>query len=305
MRNRTVLLQFAVLLALGTLAVVGTRVSHAQEVDYLRFTPLDVGNEWHYEVRSLMGHSVNFPYLVVRVDRDTLVNGSQRFVLQERRLDALREEIQRHECIFRLSDEGLYEGCHMRLGFPSWTASSPPLVKADTTIRIGSDVVEVAYEAMRGYSISGTMGSGGGGTLRYASDIGQYFHWAESFDRGGAVSSSTETVLVYAKVGENTYGSEVTALSNEGTLPAIADLGIHVYPNPARERITLDVVGSMTGIHVEVFDMLGRLQIRTEFAGSHHELDVSSLPSGLYLVRVSSGAAVATGMFVRAGYENE
>lgn len=71
------------------------------------------------------------------------------------------------------------------------------------------------------------------------------------------------------------------------------------YPTPAKEQATIDyLLGRGTNVRIELFDLLGRhratvLNTRCE-AGAHSTtVDTKRLPSGTYVVRMSSDAAVA------------
>ena len=60
--------------------------------------------------------------------------------------------------------------------------------------------------------------------------------------------------------------------------PPTTDL--HVYPNPASDRVFID--GAVEG--VELYDMMGRRQMTSR----SNSLDVSRLPNGVYLLRAIS-----------------
>ena len=63
-----------------------------------------------------------------------------------------------------------------------------------------------------------------------------------------------------------------------------------IIPNPARTELTVRVVGAGAGaITCELFDALGNSVLTEHFAPSTLHLDVSSLPSGIYFLRLSSG----------------
>jgi hypothetical protein len=60
---------------------------------------------------------------------------------------------------------------------------------------------------------------------------------------------------------------------------------IYVYPNPAKDKI---VIGGATSPHFSIFDMLGH-EIRTgTILDKPIEIDISTLPIGIYLVKINS-----------------
>ncbi len=77
-----------------------------------------------------------------------------------------------------------------------------------------------------------------------------------------------------------------------------AGLAVAVYPNPARGAATLSVrLAAPATVRVAVYDALGRLVAQTEAAAgvgtTPVPLDLSGLPSGLYIARVTASGDVA------------
>lgn len=66
-----------------------------------------------------------------------------------------------------------------------------------------------------------------------------------------------------------------------------------ISPNPARGIVTLKCAESMQGT-VEIIDMQGKSWCRKAFAGHLTELGVSALPTGAYLVRITTSKGTAT-----------
>ncbi len=78
--------------------------------------------------------------------------------------------------------------------------------------------------------------------------------------------------------------------------------GIQLFPNPTSGRLTLAFAGALDAGTVRVVDLAGRMAVEKNLvAGSQQslEIDLSGLPSGLYLVEVVSGGARWTGRVVR------
>jgi hypothetical protein len=78
--------------------------------------------------------------------------------------------------------------------------------------------------------------------------------------------------------------------------------GIQLFPNPTSGRLTLAFAGALDAGTVRVVDLAGRMAVEKNLvAGSLQslEIDLSGLPSGLYLVEVVSGGARWTGRVVR------
>jgi hypothetical protein len=69
-----------------------------------------------------------------------------------------------------------------------------------------------------------------------------------------------------------------------------------MYPNPAKDVVTLQYDLAVANATVEVFDLTGRLiknVALNSFSGTN-ELNVSAYPAGIYLVLVKQGAAVVS-----------
>ena len=63
---------------------------------------------------------------------------------------------------------------------------------------------------------------------------------------------------------------------------------LKIYPNPAIQQITIElpVTGNtMTGT-MSVFSMTGQAMIKRQVNGSKIKINVSSLPAGIYFVRL-------------------
>jgi endoglucanase len=75
-----------------------------------------------------------------------------------------------------------------------------------------------------------------------------------------------------------------------------ADDDLELYPLPAGQ--SLHLTGAKSG-RAEIYDVLGRRVLEFEVSASHAEVDLSTLPAGLYLLRLDSGKSVESRPFVR------
>lgn len=74
------------------------------------------------------------------------------------------------------------------------------------------------------------------------------------------------------------------------TLPeSLTESGnIRIYPNPAGERVHIEITGSQTPAYrAELYDGNGRLMQASQSTSSRHEINLSRLPAGIYLLRIS------------------
>ena len=65
-----------------------------------------------------------------------------------------------------------------------------------------------------------------------------------------------------------------------------SDYQLSVFPNPTTHMLTLQT-DATTSLHIHLFDAVGRLLMHDVMNNPQHELDVSSLASGTYFLRLS------------------
>ena len=76
-------------------------------------------------------------------------------------------------------------------------------------------------------------------------------------------------------------GTEVLGVSD-----AIFSESIRLYPNPANEYITLDNSSNIELKGINVYDMIGRLVKQIEVRNNTQTIEISNLPSGVYLFQM-------------------
>ncbi|MEI6853331.1 MAG: T9SS type A sorting domain-containing protein, partial [Bacteroidota bacterium] len=78
------------------------------------------------------------------------------------------------------------------------------------------------------------------------------------------------------------------------------DLGIRIYPNPAKETLTLELTSTLNApTKFEVCDLLGRKMMEQNIANLKTQIDVSSLAKGMYLLKLKCGNKIQTKRFVK------
>jgi hypothetical protein len=78
--------------------------------------------------------------------------------------------------------------------------------------------------------------------------------------------------------------SDIVLSVDESEIPQFS-----IYPNPTKNELTVDIKSNET-VEVQIIDLTGKVHTQTTISGSTR-LDVSSLPAGVYLVKVSASAA--------------
>ncbi|PQA94578.1 secretion protein [Chryseobacterium shigense] len=117
---------------------------------------------------------------------------------------------------------------------------------------------------------SGTNASGSNGSVSYS--VGQTAYLYK-----GANSQVLEGV-------QQAY--EITTLSASETVSK--QEGILLYPNPVRDYLYIDFTSSpFKGSEYQLFDAQGKLIKKDRISQSKSELDLSSLPSSVYIIRIN------------------
>jgi len=133
----------------------------------------------------------------------------------------------------------------------------------------------------------------------------QYF-W--SFSNGVVPTYSTEanptinfeqtgtyhvTVYVENAAGTSFYTQEITVEGCAGLLDH--GMGYKVYPNPATSQLTVEIEGQASYENLELIDALGRVLVRESLNDSgKNTIDLTNIPSGMYVVRLYGKAHQAT-----------
>lgn len=110
-----------------------------------------------------------------------------------------------------------------------------------------------------------------------------------------------ETIITAAQAGNDLYAS-AEAVTQKLLVRLITeaeftpDRSASAYPNPATDLLVVETKVAASGSEVRVTDLYGRsmnVAVREADAFTHN-IDVSSLPSGVYMVQVNLGARVIT-----------
>ena len=79
--------------------------------------------------------------------------------------------------------------------------------------------------------------------------------------------------------------------------PSFADTNFILYPNPAKETITIKVNQDVAIGEVKIYNILGQLvQVNTNL---NETIDVSGLKIGSYFIRIVSDKGTASAKFIK------
>ncbi len=116
---------------------------------------------------------------------------------------------------------------------------------------------------------------------------GPYFH-----QMGGWGVPSINHKLVYYQKGETTWGTPIASnclsLINDVQAMTSPESGINIYPNPAMNKIFVDLQNVDFGnTTLEIYSLEGKLLLKQAVATkSVSEIDLQSLPTGVFLLKI-------------------
>ncbi|WP_405611301.1 T9SS type A sorting domain-containing protein [Polaribacter sp. Asnod1-A03] len=189
-------------------------------------------------------------------------------------------------------------------GFVQYLGVTPQYFSGD--ININGDDAVVLYENAVAIDVFGVVGVDGSGE-----DWDHLDGWA--YRSSGALPSTTFNVSDWSFSGANaldgcdksddtgtnaecdsvfptgTYTSGATASLKNNTIEGFA-----TYPNPITNKNFTVSSSSTDTKEVAIFSVIGKKVFSTSFSGLNKNLDVSSLNSGVYILKVTEGSKLAT-----------
>jgi hypothetical protein len=133
------------------------------------------------------------------------------------------------------------------------------------------------------------------------------------FLNGAAIQTATDSTLIVTQSGTYTLSVTVdgcpspTSDAQTVALPITGDIAIHswisVFPNPAHSAITLDLSGqqNLDTYSIDIYDVMGINAVHTQGRGGDSgQIDISSLSSGLYVLKVSYSGKVFQTRFIKS-----
>ncbi|UOQ74815.1 T9SS type A sorting domain-containing protein [Hymenobacter cellulosilyticus] len=122
----------------------------------------------------------------------------------------------------------------------------------------------------------------------------------------GRLAPGDSTVVAFAVLGAPTLPALQAAAEAAGrryrlllpTRRAVPAVLWQAYPNPAHTKLQLEVPAGL-GLHtLRLFTSVGQLVRQQAIAGTRPELDVRTLPAGIYLLQVQGPAQVLSRQIV-------
>jgi hypothetical protein len=105
----------------------------------------------------------------------------------------------------------------------------------------------------------------------------------------GTMFSPYGRELVYYNVDGQEGGTPFQLILNAETA---AEKDFRVYPNPAIDVVYIETGQELTNTRIEISDVQGRVVFTETLAGSRSEIEVGSLPAGVFIYRLYADEAV-------------
>jgi hypothetical protein len=128
--------------------------------------------------------------------------------------------------------------------------------------------------AQSAVSASGGESSGSGGSASYT--VGQTFYSANVGTSGQISEGVQQAYEIY----------DVTEVQN----PISTNISLSAFPNPTNDFLTLHIDGDyIDGLDCTMYDISGKEIMQMQIGSSETSIDMQSLPSATYFVRITKG----------------
>mgnify|MGYP001953545557 FL=1 len=283
------------------LGLLWTSLVQAQSIpdtlDWRRYFPLQIGNEWHYVYIWTNTLMMRTQWYIIG---DTLLDNEHYFVFRVRRkgveccFDQVNDTLfwyirydTVNACVYRKGDGCYWPGGSCRLDAPFYSQCGDGW-NVDVhggynmLVKIDKDTIRTAKKSFSTWD---------GSSVSFLADIGLY----ETLI-GESPGDNLET-LVYARIGTKSYGTPTSLAVETKGMSGRAGI-VDVWPHPVRSGVRVSYVVERAGaVALLLYDVLGRQVWQVEEGvqgpGRHQvQLWVADLPAGVYLLRLIVGGQV-------------
>jgi len=174
-----------------------------------------------------------------------------------------------------------------------WSFNSTPSSSGDAN---SSRTIEV------GDTVTWNWYSGGSHNVKSNGDATESFESA-FFTQGGTYSKT------FNSVGSNVYVCTPHAGNMFGTITVVAEgalstsearsLKFEMYPNPASDKVSIQLPSGAENATVEFYDSLGRLALSKKVTRISNKMDVNALSKGIYILKVFTADQIGSQKFIK------
>jgi len=133
----------------------------------------------------------------------------------------------------------------------------------------------------------------------------------EGFNSGaaGGTPSGTTFSHTFTSIGATDYVCTPHASNMYGTITVVAEgalstsearsLKFEMYPNPASDKVSIQLPSGAENATVEFYDSLGRLALSKKVTRISNKMDVNALSKGIYILKVFTADQIGSQKFIK------
>ena len=151
------------------------------------------------------------------------------------------------------------------------------------TLQNGSVILQTTNEDLDRHPVNHTM------IRSVEAGLHTFYLMAENYQGPG-----TTTVDLFGEFLVKYYGEPIVSANDE-----FAILPFEVWPNPAKDQVAIHYENANIFLDATIFDSQGRCVMQSKNIMTGDEINVSSLPSGIYMLQVTNGKEIGIKKLVK------
>ncbi len=213
-----------------------------------------------------------------------------------------------------VSGDGVYEeGVNIEISamanegysFVNWTTEEGTIISTDASASIvmpaadyllnANFTMDIVYYTLTletnpedAGEVSGIGSYAAGEDVIISTEVIGYFEFDNWTDEAGdIISTETNTTIIMPS-------QDLTLTANFHStvgIDGVSNVNIKVYPNPAKEIITVEGNGGES-VDIHLFSSMGQLVYSSVFKNEKMTIDVSDFSSGIYVLKISNGSKI-------------
>lgn len=117
-------------------------------------------------------------------------------------------------------------------------------------------------------------------------------YYARVYPNNGSAWNATNCYTLRVQTGTATRSVEEDAITSD-------DKQLLLYPNPAFDRLNIFIEGLQTKAEIKIYDVTGKQVMQKMTGTTNTNLDISKMPTGIYMIRVEHDNKVSSIQFVK------
>ena len=131
----------------------------------------------------------------------------------------------------------------------------------------------------------------------------------ESIDSGYLTGAGNTFTYTFNQVGSTDYVCDPHPSNMVGTITVVAEgalstsearrLNFEMFPNPASDKVRIQLPSGAENATVEFYDSLGRLALSKKVTRINNKMDVNALSKGIYILKVFTADQIGSQKFIK------